>query len=206
MFRPHRDVRFSQDKSPYKTAQGAFASYQEGVGFYLQISADGLLVGGGYHSHSPAQLVRYRNSVDAAGTGGQLQHIVDADRSGRLRRRRRKAKDGAAGLPEGPSRAPSCSSTSRCPPALPSASPNGSGRRRRSGRSPPAGSSSARWSTGWGGTPPPDGTTSGRSAQRNPGRPGSGEALDLAQRVARPGRPGRPQGRPRQPWRRRTSR
>ena len=78
MFRPNRDVRFSQDKSPYKTAQGAFASYQEGVGFYLQISADGLLVGGGYHSHSPAQLVRYRNSVDAAGSGGQLQHIVDA--------------------------------------------------------------------------------------------------------------------------------
>jgi len=47
------------------------------------VSADGLLVGGGYHSHSPAQLVRYRNSVDASGTGGALQHIVDAlDRDG----------------------------------------------------------------------------------------------------------------------------
>src|SRR5688500_15325016 len=78
IFRPHRDVRFSQDKSPYKTAQGAFASYQEGVGYYLQLSADGLLVGGGYHSHSPAQLARYRNAVDAAGTGEQLQHIVDS--------------------------------------------------------------------------------------------------------------------------------
>jgi uncharacterized protein (TIGR02453 family) len=77
IFRPNRDIRFSQDKSPYKTAQGAFASYQEGVGYYLQISADGLLVGGGYHSHSPAQLVRYRNSVDAESTGEQLQHIVD---------------------------------------------------------------------------------------------------------------------------------
>ena len=78
VFRPHRDVRFSPDKSPYKTAQGAFASYQEGVGYYLQLSADGLLVGGGYHSHSPAQLARYRNAVDAAGTGEQLQHIVDS--------------------------------------------------------------------------------------------------------------------------------
>jgi uncharacterized protein (TIGR02453 family) len=78
IFRPNRDIRFSQDKSPYKTAQGAFASTQEGVGYYLQVSADGLLVGGGYHSHSPAQLVRYRNSVDASGTGGALQHIVDA--------------------------------------------------------------------------------------------------------------------------------
>jgi uncharacterized protein (DUF2461 family) len=48
------------------------------VGYYLQISADGLLVGGGYHSHSPAQLVRYRNSVDAGSTGEQLHHIVDA--------------------------------------------------------------------------------------------------------------------------------
>lgn len=78
IFRPNRDIRFSQDKSPYKTAQGAFASYQEGVGYYLQLSADGVLVGGGYHSHSPAQLVRYRNSVDAQGTGEQLQHIVDS--------------------------------------------------------------------------------------------------------------------------------
>lgn len=77
VFRPNRDIRFSQDKSPYKTAQGAFASAQEGVGYYLQVSADGLLVGGGYHSHSPAQLVRFRNSVDASGTGESLQHIVD---------------------------------------------------------------------------------------------------------------------------------
>lgn len=77
IFRPNRDVRFSPDKSPYKTAQGAFASAQEGVGFYLQVSADGLLVGGGYHSHTPAQLARFRNAVDASGTGEALRHIVD---------------------------------------------------------------------------------------------------------------------------------
>ncbi|XAS66567.1 DUF2461 domain-containing protein [Micrococcaceae bacterium Sec5.7] len=78
IFRPNRDIRFSLDKSPYKTVQGAFASYQEGVGYYLQLGADGLLVGGGYHSHSPAQLARYRNSADASGTGESLQQIVDA--------------------------------------------------------------------------------------------------------------------------------
>lgn len=77
IFRPHRDLRFSEDKSPYKTAQGAFASSQDGVGYYLQVGADGLLVGGGYHSHSPAQLARFRNSVDASGTGVSLRHIVD---------------------------------------------------------------------------------------------------------------------------------
>lgn len=78
IFRPNRDVRFSQDKSPYKTAQGAFAAGQEGVGFYLQINADGLLIGGGYHSHTPAQLARFRAAVDAPESGLELQKIVDA--------------------------------------------------------------------------------------------------------------------------------
>jgi len=78
LFRPYRDVRFSQDKSPYKTAQGAFATRQEGVGFYLQVSADGLLVGGGYHSPTPAQLARFRAAADASASGAGLQDIVDS--------------------------------------------------------------------------------------------------------------------------------
>ncbi|MCR1162780.1 DUF2461 domain-containing protein [Paenarthrobacter sp. UW852] len=78
IFRPNRDIRFSQDKSPYKTAQGAFAATQEGVGYYVQISADGLLIGGGYHSHTPAQLARFRAAVDAPDSGSELQGIVDA--------------------------------------------------------------------------------------------------------------------------------
>lgn len=78
IFRPNRDIRFSQDKSPYKTAQGAFAASQEGVGYYLQISADGLLIGGGYHSHTPAQLARFRAAVDAPDSGLELAEIIDA--------------------------------------------------------------------------------------------------------------------------------
>ncbi|MET3348838.1 UNVERIFIED_ORG: uncharacterized protein (TIGR02453 family) [Arthrobacter sp. UYEF1] len=77
IFRPNRDIRFSQDKSPYKTSQGAFASSQAGVGYYVQVSAEGLLVGGGCHTSSPAQLSRFRNSVDASGTGESLRHIVE---------------------------------------------------------------------------------------------------------------------------------
>jgi len=77
LFRPYRDVRFSPDKSPYKTAQGAFVSNHEGVGFYLQVSADGLLVGGGFHSSSPAQLARFRTAVDAPASGGALARIVE---------------------------------------------------------------------------------------------------------------------------------
>ena len=78
LFRPNRDIRFSLDKSPYKTAQGAFAARQEGVGFYLQINADGLLIGGGYHSNTPAQLARFRAAADASASGAALQDIVDA--------------------------------------------------------------------------------------------------------------------------------
>jgi uncharacterized protein (TIGR02453 family) len=78
LFRPNRDVRFSLDKSPYKTAQGAFASTAEGVGYYVQLSADGLLIGGGCHTHSPTQLARLRGAVDAESSGQELQRIVEA--------------------------------------------------------------------------------------------------------------------------------
>ncbi|HSS67660.1 MAG TPA: DUF2461 domain-containing protein [Nocardioidaceae bacterium] len=82
VFRPHRDIRFSADKSPYKTHQGAIAGPSPGIGFYVQVDADGLLVGGGFHSHSGAQVDRYRTAVDADSTGAALAEIVrelDAD-------------------------------------------------------------------------------------------------------------------------------
>ncbi|SEE99585.1 TIGR02453 family protein [Arthrobacter alpinus] len=76
IFRPYRDVRFSPNKEPYKSAQGMFVSNHEGVGFYLQVSADGLLVGGGYRSVAPAQLARYRAAVDASASGKGLETIM----------------------------------------------------------------------------------------------------------------------------------
>ena len=80
-FRPYRDVRFSRDKSPYKTHQGGFAQTAQGIGYYVQLDADGLTVGGGYHSHTPAQVARYRAAVDAATSGAELDAIVGALRS-----------------------------------------------------------------------------------------------------------------------------
>ena len=77
VFRPHRDVRFSADKSPYKTHQGLFVERVPGTGFYCQISADGLLASGGFHSHAPDQVERYRAAVDADRSGSDLEHIVD---------------------------------------------------------------------------------------------------------------------------------
>src|SRR5262249_19382540 len=50
IFRPYRDVRFSADKSPYKTAQGAFLEVEPGVGYWISVGADGVTVGGGFHA------------------------------------------------------------------------------------------------------------------------------------------------------------
>jgi uncharacterized protein (TIGR02453 family) len=64
IFRPYRDVRFSANKSPYKTSIAATV----GPG-YVQLSADGLLAGAGQYHMAPDQLERYRQAVagDAAG-------------------------------------------------------------------------------------------------------------------------------------------
>lgn len=76
MFRPHRDVRFSADKSPYKTHQGAFCQLAPGIGFYVQIDADGVMTAGGFHTHSPEQTARYRRAVDDETSGAALVGIV----------------------------------------------------------------------------------------------------------------------------------
>src|SRR5262249_49705902 len=78
IFRPHRDIRFSADKSPYKPYQGAFVERFAGTGFYVQVSADGLLASGGFHSHAPDQVERYRAAVDAGSTGKRLAGIIAA--------------------------------------------------------------------------------------------------------------------------------
>jgi uncharacterized protein (TIGR02453 family) len=76
LFRPYRDIRFSPDKSPYKTHQGAFCSVLPGVGYYVQIDADGLYTAAGFHTHSKEQTAAYRSAVDAPGTGGELEALV----------------------------------------------------------------------------------------------------------------------------------
>jgi uncharacterized protein (DUF2461 family) len=58
VFRPYRDVRFSKDKSPYKTAIAA------------------TLANGGYISFSAEQLDRYRQAVADDRSGRQLERIV----------------------------------------------------------------------------------------------------------------------------------
>jgi uncharacterized protein (TIGR02453 family) len=65
LFRPYRDVRFSHDKTPYKTHQGAVVSAEgRGAGaWYVQISAEGLRVAGGCWRLEPDQVSRFRRAV-----------------------------------------------------------------------------------------------------------------------------------------------
>jgi uncharacterized protein (TIGR02453 family) len=76
MFRPYRDIRFSKDKTPYKTHQGALLNVAPGIGYYLSLDADGLHVGGGFHTQQREQTARFRTAIDRDGTGSELEAIV----------------------------------------------------------------------------------------------------------------------------------
>ncbi len=76
LFRPHRDVRFSRDKSPYKTGQGGMTEGEGGEVYYLYLDADGLLVATGYHQMAKDQLERYLRAVDDEVSGEELVRLV----------------------------------------------------------------------------------------------------------------------------------
>jgi uncharacterized protein (TIGR02453 family) len=68
--RIHRDVRFSKDKSPYKTNLGAVVApggwRSSAHGYYIHLEPGGRsLLGGGLHSPSPLELERFRQAVAA---------------------------------------------------------------------------------------------------------------------------------------------
>src|SRR6201996_8440217 len=71
IFRPYRDIRFSHDKTPYKTHIGA----RLGPTCYVQLSADGLSAGSGRWHLEPAELTQYRAGV-AGPDGAELAVIV----------------------------------------------------------------------------------------------------------------------------------
>jgi uncharacterized protein (TIGR02453 family) len=71
LYRPYRDIRFSRDKTPYKDHQGMFVELRNGLGWYAQISAGGLMVAGGWYTSNPTQVARYRDAV-AADPGARL--------------------------------------------------------------------------------------------------------------------------------------
>lgn len=73
VFRPYRDVRFAKDKTPYKTAQGVWFGE---TSLYLEVSAAGLRLAGGYWHTSSAQVGRLRRAVADDIAGPQLERTL----------------------------------------------------------------------------------------------------------------------------------
>lgn len=76
VFRPYRDVRFSKDKTPYKTHQGAFVAAGPATGWYVQVGAPGVRVGAGFYRAEPTHLAAIREAIDDNRLGRRLQHLV----------------------------------------------------------------------------------------------------------------------------------
>jgi uncharacterized protein (TIGR02453 family) len=82
VFRIHRDVRFSKDKSPYKTHIGGYVPIQQGgegpavpTPVYVHVGTD-VYVGAGHYMMTPEQLARYRESVLDERRGRALPGIL----------------------------------------------------------------------------------------------------------------------------------
>jgi uncharacterized protein (TIGR02453 family) len=84
IFRLNRDIRFANDKRPYKDHQGAYTQGPSGqAARYLHIGGAGLFVGVGYYEMGPDQLVRFRTAVADDATGAELvQLLATASKAG----------------------------------------------------------------------------------------------------------------------------
>jgi uncharacterized protein (TIGR02453 family) len=82
LFRPYRDVRFAKDKTPYKTHQGAFVEVGPATGWYVQVGAPGVRVGGGYYHAGGPDLARIRTAIDTDHSGRELERLVARLRRG----------------------------------------------------------------------------------------------------------------------------
>ena len=72
IFRPYRDVRFSADKSPYKTNIAATLAN----GGYVSLDADQFGAGTGYYMMAKDQLARFRDAIDDDTEGPTLERLV----------------------------------------------------------------------------------------------------------------------------------
>ncbi|MGI8881842.1 MAG: DUF2461 domain-containing protein, partial [Jatrophihabitans sp.] len=76
LFRPYRDVRFSKDKTAYKTHQGAVIQQPGRAGLYMHVDAAGLLVGGGRWRLESAEVARFRDLVLDDVDGAKLEKAL----------------------------------------------------------------------------------------------------------------------------------
>jgi len=71
VFRIHRDVRFSKDKSPYKDHVGGTLAIGQGL-LYVHIDGDDLWAAVGVYDPTPAQLLAFRTAVGSTDLGAAL--------------------------------------------------------------------------------------------------------------------------------------
>ena len=69
-------MRFSADKSPYKTAQGAVLHHDTGAVYYVALSADGLFAASGYYMMAKDQVDRFRKAVASEKSGPPVERTV----------------------------------------------------------------------------------------------------------------------------------
>ena len=75
VFRANRDIRFSKDKSPYKTNIAADVG-MGAKGGYLSLDARGFTVATGRYMMSPEEIAKFRKKVAADASGARLAAIV----------------------------------------------------------------------------------------------------------------------------------
>jgi len=83
LFRLNKDIRFSKDKSPYKTNLGILfwegkKKRMESSGFYFHLENNMLMLGAGIHIFSKALLQKYREAVVDKKSGEKLNSTVNA--------------------------------------------------------------------------------------------------------------------------------
>ncbi len=81
IFRIYRDVRFSRDKTPYKTHLAILFWVGEGAklenpGYYFHLDANNLMLGGGIYQFSKPMLKAYREAVNDPQQGSDLERII----------------------------------------------------------------------------------------------------------------------------------
>jgi uncharacterized protein (TIGR02453 family) len=81
LFKINRDVRFSKDKSPYKTYMGIWlwegdGKRMESSGFYLHVENKNLLIGVGIKMFPKPLLDRYRKAVVDKKQGAALKNAI----------------------------------------------------------------------------------------------------------------------------------
>ncbi|MDO5104311.1 DUF2461 domain-containing protein [Capnocytophaga sp.] len=72
MYRIYKDVRFSKDKTPYKTHFGLYFPRKQPHyrgGYYLHLSPDETFVGGGFFAPNKEDLFRIRKEIELDGEG-----------------------------------------------------------------------------------------------------------------------------------------